>query len=166
MPFLATIFLTLICFIFSNGAYGKMVVPAVIEDSTIVRTDHAGQVIGRAAYNPYGLIRHKEGDLDTPFLYNGKFGILTDSNGLLHMRARYYSPYLMRFLNADPIGFSGGSNWFAYADGNPISLNDPFGLKAAQDDFWGQVMDKFNALAESAAAAVYDPQGVDQTDKK
>jgi hypothetical protein len=36
----------------------------------------------------------------------------------------------MRFLNADPIGFSGGSNWFACADGNPISLSDPFGLCA------------------------------------
>jgi hypothetical protein len=44
------------------------------------------------------------------------------------MRARYYSPYLMRFLNADPAGFSGGQNWFAYADGNPISTLDPFGL--------------------------------------
>ena len=64
----------------------------------------------------------------TPFLYNGQAGVQTDSNGLLNMRARYYSPYLMRFLNADPIGFSGGSNWFAYADGNPISLSDPFGL--------------------------------------
>ncbi len=64
----------------------------------------------------------------TPFLYNGKYGVMTDPNGLLHMRARYYSPYLMRFLNPDPIGFSGGSNWFAYADGNPISANDPFGL--------------------------------------
>jgi hypothetical protein len=49
------------------------------------------------------------------------------------MRARYYSPYLMRFLNADPSGFSGGSNWFAYADGNPISLNDPFGLCAERN---------------------------------
>jgi hypothetical protein len=36
----------------------------------------------------------------------------------------------MRFPNADPIGFSGGSNWFAYADGNPISMSDPFGLCA------------------------------------
>ncbi len=36
------------------------------------------------------------------------------------------------FLNADPIGFSGGLNWFAYADGNPISKSDPLGLVA-----WG-----------------------------
>jgi RHS repeat-associated protein len=72
----------------------------------------------------------REGDMNTPFLYNGQAGVQTDSNGLLNMRARYYSPYLMRFLNADPIGFSGGSNWFAYADGNPISLSDPFGLCA------------------------------------
>ena len=32
------------------------------------------------------------------------------------------------FLNADPIGFRGGSNWYRYANGNPIMFNDPFGL--------------------------------------
>ena len=98
--------------------------------STLARTDDIGKVIGRAEYSAYGITIWKEGDMATPFLYNGQAGVQTDSNGLLNMRARYYSPYLMRFLNADPIGFSGGSNWFAYADGNPISLSDPFGLCA------------------------------------
>ena len=98
--------------------------------STIARTDDAGKLIGQADYNAYGITFWKTGDMATPFLYNGQAGVQTDSNGLLNMRARYYSPYLMRFLNADPSGFSGGSNWFAYADGNPISLNDPFGLCA------------------------------------
>ncbi len=101
--------------------------------STIARTDDTGKVIGRAEYSAYGLITMKEGDMNTPFLYNGQAWVQTDSNGLLNMRARYYSPYLMRFLNADPIGFSGGSNWFAYADGNPISLSDPFGLCAGRN---------------------------------
>jgi RHS repeat-associated protein len=98
--------------------------------STIARTNDAGSVIGRAAYSAYGLITSKEGDMATLFLYNGQAGVQTDANGLLNMRARYYSPYLMRFLNADPSGFSGGSNWFSFADGNPISLSDPFGLCA------------------------------------
>ena len=96
--------------------------------STIARTNDSGEVIGRAEYSPYGLITMQTGDMDTPFLYNGRWGIQTDTNGLLNMRARYYSPYLMRFLNADPAGFSGGQNWFSYVGGDPISYTDPFGL--------------------------------------
>jgi RHS repeat-associated protein len=98
--------------------------------STLARTDDSGKVIGQAEYSAYGLTFWKQGDMATPFLYNGQAGVQTDPNGLLNMRARYYSPYLMRFLNADPSGFSGGPNWFAYADGNPISKSDPFGLCA------------------------------------
>jgi RHS repeat-associated protein len=127
--------------------------------STIVRTNDSGSVIGRAFYSAYGLIAKKEGDMNTPFLYNGEAGVSSEENGLLHMRARYYSPYLMRFLNADPMGFTGGLNWFAFADGNPISQSDPFGLAAAKNDFWGQVGDKLNALAESMFYALQDSRG-------
>jgi hypothetical protein len=35
-----------------------------------------------------------------------------------------------RFINADPAGFSGGLNFYAFADGNPISMADPFGVGA------------------------------------
>jgi RHS repeat-associated protein len=101
--------------------------------STILRTDDTGKVIGSAEYSAYGICFWKQGDMATPFLYNGQAGVQTDPNDLLNMRARYYSPYLMRFLNADPIGFSGGSNWFSYADGDPISKNDPFGLFGWRD---------------------------------
>jgi len=34
------------------------------------------------------------------------------------------------FLNPDPSGFSGGLNFYAYANGNPVSFLDPFGLGA------------------------------------
>ncbi len=59
---------------------------------------------------------------------------MTDPNGLLYMRARYYNPYLCRFLNPDPSGFAGGLNFYAYANGNPVSYIDPFGLWAGVDD--------------------------------
>jgi len=65
-----------------------------------------------------------------PFLYNGQFGVQTDPNGLLYMRARYYNPYICRFLNADPSGFGGGLNFYLFCNGNPISETDPFGLQS------------------------------------
>jgi hypothetical protein len=43
-------------------------------------------------------------------------------------RARYYHPHLRRFLNEDPVGFDGGLNWYAYAEGNPVTGIDPVGL--------------------------------------
>jgi RHS repeat-associated protein len=59
------------------------------------------------------------------FLYNGEYGVLTDENNLLHMRARFYNPEIKRFLNEDPI--QDGLNWYAYAGGNPINRLDPSG---------------------------------------
>jgi RHS repeat-associated protein len=149
LNFLAAIFLTLLIFLFAgiSPTFGKVVFPQEIGGllyeanttktyhfdqvgSTLARTDDSGKVIGQAEYSAYGLTFWKQDDMVTPFLYNGQSGVQTDPNGLLNMRARYYSPYLMRFLNADPSGFSGGPNWFAYADGNPISKSDPFGFDA------------------------------------
>ena len=74
----------------------------------------------------------RTGTTDAIFLYNGKYGVVTDTNGLLYMRARYYSPELRRFINADilmgDINNSTTLNRYAYANGNPISNIDPFGL--------------------------------------
>lgn len=96
--------------------------------STVALTDGNGIVTDRIEYSPYGLTSYRVGTNDTPFLFNGRYGVQTDANGLLYMRARYYNPYLCRFLNPDPAGFAGGLNFYAYADGNPVSLIDPFGL--------------------------------------
>ena len=48
------------------------------------------------------------------------------------MRARYYSPDMRRFVNADIVAGQISNavtlNRFAYANGNPVSFVDPFGL--------------------------------------
>jgi type VI secretion system secreted protein VgrG len=67
-------------------------------------------------------------------LIHRRLGVQTDPNGLFYMRARYYNPYICRFLNPDPSGFAGGLNFYAFCDGNPISETDPFGLWAGVDD--------------------------------
>ena len=59
------------------------------------------------------------------------------------MRARYYSPELRRFINADiipgEISDSTSLNRYAYVNGNPVSYVDPFGLKGFWSGLWNGV---------------------------
>ena len=97
--------------------------------NTAALTNAAGAIVERVVYSPYGGIRYRQSNYDTPFLYGGFFGVLTDSNGLIAMRARYYNPLLMRFLTGDPA--RDGLNWYAYAGGNPLAFADPSGFGPA-----------------------------------
>ena len=59
--------------------------------STVALTDETGIVTERFQYSPYGLF--VGGDASTtPFLFNGKYGVMTDGNGLYYMRDRYHNP--------------------------------------------------------------------------
>jgi RHS repeat-associated protein len=98
--------------------------------STVALSDNNGNVSDRIEYSTYATTTYRIGTNDTPFLLNGRYGVMTDPNGLLNMRARYYSPFICRFINPDPSGFSGGLNFYTYANGNPVSYLDPFGLDA------------------------------------
>ena len=107
--------------------------------STVAMTDGNGNVTDRVSYAPYGTIVSRTGTNDTPFLFNGSYGVQTDPNGLLYMRARFYNTTICRFVNPDPSGFKGGLNLYAHAYGNPIGLLDPFGLcsqSSSQNNAW------------------------------
>ena len=77
-------------------------------------------------------------------MYNGRDGVVTDDNGLIYMRARYYSPELRRFVNADIIAGKITNaitlNRYAYANGNPVSFVDPLGLWSLKNA-WNKLTD-------------------------
>ena len=102
--------------------------------STVAITDASGNVIDRVSYSPYGSIVSRSGSNDTPFLSNATYGVMTEQSGLLYMRARYYNPTTCRFANPDPLGFGGGANFYAQANGNPVNLIDPTGLYAKSSE--------------------------------
>jgi RHS repeat-associated protein len=52
----------------------------------------------------------------------------SEPSGLMYMRNRYYDPKTGRFTQEDPIGLAGGANRYGFAGGDPVNLDDPFGL--------------------------------------
>ena len=59
--------------------------------------DAAGNITGCSAdtvfaYGTYGKLITRTGTSKVIFGYNGRDGVVTDDNGLIYMRARYYSP--------------------------------------------------------------------------
>ena len=81
------------------------------------------------------------------------------------MRARYYSPALRRFINADIIPGEISNaitlNRYAYANGNPVSNVDPFGLSVERgnpDDLISEIefWNNFNDAADGFELIIGD----------
>jgi RHS repeat-associated protein len=97
--------------------------------SPVARSDSAGNVIARTAYEPYG--RTASGN--TPTI--GFTGHVNDGDtGLVYMQQRYYDPVAGRFLSVDPVitdvNTGARFNRFAYANNNPFKYLDPDGREA------------------------------------
>ncbi|MCC6298908.1 MAG: hypothetical protein IT314_06395 [Anaerolineales bacterium] len=73
----------------------------------------------------------------TDYGYTGQRLLDSGMGGIMDYRARFYSPYLNRFLQPDSIipDESNPQSWnrFSYVRNNPILLNDPTGHRACGD---------------------------------
>ncbi len=125
--------------------------------STVAITDMSGNIIDTFEYDTYGKMVSHTGSTDTPYQYNGRDGVMTDPNGLLYMRARYYSPDMRRFISADilPGGIDNAVtlNRYAYANANPVTNIDPFGLCAERGQLGPTALE-----AAHMAQHIYNPE--------
>ena len=107
--------------------------------STVAITNLSGTITDTFEYDTYGKLIARTGTSNVLFMYNGRDGVVTDANGLIYMRARYYSPDMRRFINADIISGEISNaitlNRYAYANGNPVSNTDPFGLSVERGQY-------------------------------
>lgn len=96
---------------------------------TVALTDASANVVNKYAYTPFGKIAGQQETVSQPFKYVGKYGVMTEPNGLYYMKARYYDSAVGRFISEDPKGFDGGDvNLTAYVQGNPVNAIDPSGM--------------------------------------
>jgi RHS repeat-associated protein len=81
------------------------------------------------------------------------------TSGLMYRRNRYYDPGTGRFTQEDPIGVAGGLNLYGFANGDPVTYSDPYGLKVvcmnrAACALWDNLLNSALRAARSSDAEV------------
>ena len=106
-----------------SGTSNRTFLHADARGSIIAHTNSSGARTAVLTYDEFG----NPGPTNTGrYQYTGQTW-LSDA-GLYHYKNRAYNPRLMRFMQTDPIGQTGGINLYAYVGGDPVNMMDPWGL--------------------------------------
>ncbi len=98
--------------------------------SVSIVADDTGKFINREEYTPYGeTIFGSFARKRYRFTGKGRDG----ESGLNYHGARYYAPWIARWVSCDPAGTVDGLNLFVYALQNPVKYTDGNGLSVGQD---------------------------------
>ncbi len=102
--------------------------------SSVTQIDQRAQLISRESYYAFGdtasLAARSQIEADYKFTrYSGKE---MDVTGLYYYGARYYAPWLCRWISADPAGTVDGLNLYAFVSNNPLRYVDPSGDAKAE----------------------------------
>jgi len=94
--------------------------------SVLGQSGHEGSVLAAQSYGAFGNVLSQTGTGNNRLKYTGRE---EDSTGLYYYRARYYDPFIGRFISEDPLGFDAGDvNFYVYVGNNPVNASDPTGL--------------------------------------
>ena len=101
--------------------------------SAVLELDHLAQVISYEEYTPFGCTSFQavRSQTETPRRYRYIGKERDEESGLQYHGARYYAPWLGRWVSADPTGIDGGPNLYVYANNSPVLLLDRDGKQPA-----------------------------------
>ncbi|WLI41174.1 RHS repeat-associated core domain-containing protein [Pseudomonas hefeiensis] len=107
--------------------------------SSSLELDRHGALISLEHYYPFGgtAWRAARSSLEVDYKTLRYSGKEMDTSGLYYYGARYYAPWLQRWVSADPAGDVDGLNLYGFVGNNPMTFTDDQGLiveTAAQRD--------------------------------
>ena len=119
-------------------------------------TDENQAVTSTYFYEAYGKPKGTVPTEQNPYRYGGKFGYYTDNEiQTLQVGARWYSPYLIRWMSRDPIHFRGGDNLSVYVMGNPVKYVDPRGTDVTPVSGAGSSLDPASSEGDDSTSYLY-----------
>jgi RHS repeat-associated protein len=130
---------------------------------------NAAQIISYEEHYPYGgtsYIAHLAGDQHKVtacrkhYRYSGKER--DDETGFYYFGARYYAPWLGRWVSCDPAGMVDNTNIFAYVRNSPICLRDSFGFQSENIDL-SNVGKNINLNKVATTSGIFDFAGSEVT---
>jgi RHS repeat-associated protein len=104
--------------------------------SASLELDATAQVISYEEYHPYGTTAYKASNATinaTAKRYRYTGMERDEETGLEYHSARYYLPWLGRWVSADPLGLIDGCNCYQYVRNNPINYTDLNGKITKRD---------------------------------
>jgi RHS repeat-associated protein len=98
--------------------------------SSNIVVDDVGSWVNREEYTPYGETSFGS-FARKRYRFSGKER--DAENDLLYFGARYFAPWMGRWMNSDPL-LGTDTNAYTYVKGNPIRLTDPRGMAPRESD--------------------------------
>jgi len=97
--------------------------------SSVTEIDQRAQVISRESYYPFGATSSMaaRSQIEADYKFTRYSRKEMDVTGLYYYGARYYAPWLCRWVSADPAGDKDGLNLYAFVGNNPMTYVDTRG---------------------------------------
>ncbi|GAP90434.1 putative YD repeat protein [Rosellinia necatrix] len=109
---------------------GRLIRYQVVDhlDAVAIEVDENGELVSYEEYSAYGSTMYQMQDTQRPKRFRWASKERDKENGFYYSEARYYAPWLGRWISADPAGVDDDLNTFAYVGCRPTEYSDPTGL--------------------------------------